>query len=225
MWIHADVETIENASKWPQSKAGECLDRSENAAFFSIISSASDNLKGGKFVECLQYAQVAVDHCWEKLYAYEWKDVPIGWRKYYAFSALLKAISASQLQRFGDALKACDLGLLMGVSILDNALSVFATELTHEINKTCTFPIEPVPPQRRKYPINPMLGIPRVSCPSLEEFLSEYVALREPVIITDAMEYWPAMTTRSWSDLSNLRKIAGPRTVPVELGSRYTDDN
>lgn len=37
------------------------------------------------------------------------------------------------------------------------------------------------------------------------------------------MDFWPAMNEHRWS-LNYLRKVAGYRTVPIELGSKYTDD-
>lgn len=35
------------------------------------------------------------------------------------------------------------------------------------------------------------------------------------------MTHWPAM--KKWVDLEYLLKIAGSRTVPIEIGSHYTD--
>jgi hypothetical protein len=45
---------------------------------------------------------------------------------------------------------------------------------------------------------------------------------REPVVITGAMEFWPALgraagPDRSWKDVRYLRRVAGLRTVPVEV--------
>lgn len=37
------------------------------------------------------------------------------------------------------------------------------------------------------------------------------------------MDFWPAMGDSRWS-VNYLRKIAGYRTVPIEIGSKYTDD-
>ena len=39
------------------------------------------------------------------------------------------------------------------------------------------------------------------------------------------MEFWPAMTDSSRWSVDYLRKIAGYRTVPIEIGSKYTDDS
>lgn len=50
---------------------------------------------------------------------------------------------------------------------------------------------------------------------SLEGFLREYFVSGSPVIITDCMAHWPARTR--WNDLDYLRRVAGDRTVPVEV--------
>ncbi|RUS80592.1 hypothetical protein EGW08_011647, partial [Elysia chlorotica] len=66
--------------------------------------------------------------------------------------------------------------------------------------------------------------IPQCSCPSVEMFQAMFMDEGHPVIITNAIGYWPALTTRRWS-LDYLRSVAGCRTVPVELGDRYTEES
>lgn len=39
----------------------------------------------------------------------------------------------------------------------------------------------------------------------------------------DCINHWEAL--RRWQDLSYLNKVAGNRTVPIEIGSRYTDED
>jgi len=65
--------------------------------------------------------------------------------------------------------------------------------------------------------------IPRVNAPSLLEFKSKIMKSRSPVIVTNAMNAWPAM--KRWSDVSYLRRVAGHRTIPVEYGKHYMDSN
>jgi hypothetical protein len=38
-------------------------------------------------------------------------------------------------------------------------------------------------------------------------------------ITTGAMNHWPALS--KWNNIPYLRATAGPRTVPVEIGSHY----
>ncbi|DBA03708.1 TPA: hypothetical protein N0F65_004125 [Lagenidium giganteum] len=74
-----------------------------------------------------------------------------------------------------------------------------------------------------------LFPIMRVSLPSLEEFRTRFMQTNTPVIITNAMEAWPALgrndPRRSWRCLEYLRKTAGLRTVPVEVGSSYLEDD
>ncbi|XP_042300210.1 bifunctional peptidase and arginyl-hydroxylase JMJD5-like, partial [Sceloporus undulatus] len=64
--------------------------------------------------------------------------------------------------------------------------------------------------------------IPQLRCPSLEYFRDHYLIPQKPVILEGVVDHWPCM--RKWS-VSYIRQIAGSRTVPVELGSRYTDED
>ncbi|KAI9005876.1 hypothetical protein BC832DRAFT_531174 [Gaertneriomyces semiglobifer] len=61
--------------------------------------------------------------------------------------------------------------------------------------------------------------------PSLLAF-SRHVAEKNcPVLIKGAISCWPALSERPWCDLDYLCRIAGPeRIIPVELGSKYTDN-
>ncbi|XP_014678741.1 PREDICTED: lysine-specific demethylase 8-like [Priapulus caudatus] len=187
--------------------------------------------------------------------------------------------TASALERMlREVIRTCDMGLLLGAPLLNNALARLVTALCHmlqpvgaaeaaakttppggagEARKETSPELEPSVP--RKKPrldskndgteggrggggggrerergggrgsgssgssdiiIDPARAVPRVSAPSLESF-SRYLRSRRPVVITAAMQHWPA--TRRWS-APYLRRVAGPRTVPVEIGRRYTDD-
>ncbi|EGD76490.1 hypothetical protein PTSG_12613 [Salpingoeca rosetta] len=60
--------------------------------------------------------------------------------------------------------------------------------------------------------------VPRVALPSLTAF-QRIMDAGEPVIITGAMDHWPA--TKRWHCLDDLLPVAGERLVPVEVGSTY----
>lgn len=75
------------------------------------------------------------------------------------------------------------------------------------------------------------ISIQRCAAPSLENFYEEHLLTGLPVIITGAINHWPAMGSppeRAWDDGSGcfdaVRRAAGHRTVPVEIGDKYTDD-
>ncbi|KAL4809233.1 hypothetical protein BDV18DRAFT_150739 [Aspergillus unguis] len=82
------------------------------------------------------------------------------------------------------------------------------------------FPPDAVPAPRLKYPIA------RVSSPSFD-YMEEHIQnVKTPLVITDAVEHWPAMSSRSWAsrDYWLERTFGGRRLVPVEIGRSYTDE-
>eukprot|EP00920_Eleutheroschizon_duboscqi_P040492 GHVT01096923.1.p1 GENE.GHVT01096923.1~~GHVT01096923.1.p1 ORF type:complete len:459 (+),score=13.06 GHVT01096923.1:899-2275(+) len=52
------------------------------------------------------------------------------------------------------------------------------------------------------------------------EFISNYLLMEKPVILKGAVSSWPAIN--KWTSINYLQKVAGRRTVPVEIGSTYT---
>lgn len=73
-----------------------------------------------------QRAQVITDYSWEKLNTGTWRDVDKEWRRVYSFGCLFKVLSLchgnpSQYD-IQEAIKTCDMGLLMGAGIMDNIL-------------------------------------------------------------------------------------------------------
>lgn len=82
------------------------------------------------------------------------------------------------------------------------------------------FPPDTAPVSSLKYPI------PRMSAPSFDALENHIQNVRTPLIITDAVEHWPAMSTRPWTsrDYWYERTFDGRRLVPVEVGRSYTDE-
>ncbi|XP_053211080.1 lysine-specific demethylase 8-like [Panonychus citri] len=73
--------------------------------------------------------------------------------------------------------------------------------------------------------IDPVNRIEIIHCPSLEIFKQSYANKSKPCIITGAMDDWSACDNQSdnhWS-LDYLLSNMGARTVPVEIGNKYTD--
>lgn len=82
------------------------------------------------------------------------------------------------------------------------------------------FPPDTAPAPALKYPI------PRVSAPSFDALEHHIHNVRTPLVITDAVDHWPALSTRPWSsrDYWYERTFGGRRLVPVEIGRSYTDE-
>lgn len=74
--------------------------------------------------------------------------------------------------------------------------------------------------------------IPRIASPSFDSFEKHMHKPRdeatgpEPIIITGALESWPARGGRPWSSPDYLlsKTIGGRRLVPIETGRSYVDD-
>ena len=66
--------------------------------------------------------------------------------------------------------------------------------------------------------------IDSIPAPSLVTFKQTYMDKEKPVVIKNAASDWPAFCERRWS-IEYIRQVAGQRTVPVELGTKYTSDD
>ncbi|XP_036165707.1 bifunctional peptidase and arginyl-hydroxylase JMJD5 isoform X2 [Myotis myotis] len=200
-----------------------------------LLQQAADLFYGGRRSECLQACEAVLDYSWEKLNTGLWQDVDKDWRRVYAFGCLLKAMCLCEAP--GDsatvaaALRACDMGLLMGAAIFDDILIKVAAVLQAHLLPGKRPAQGPAPEQPRlKKARNGHVSIPdmrsekavpRLHCPSLQHFRKHYLIPQTPVILEGVADHWPCM--KKWS-LEYIQEIAGCRTVPVEVGSRYTDE-
>ncbi|XP_076865374.1 lysine-specific demethylase 8 isoform X2 [Brachyhypopomus gauderio] len=186
---------------------------------------------------CVDNAQVVIDYSWEKLNTGTWRDVEKEWRRVYSHGCLFKVVGMCHGEptqdKVQEAIRTCDMGLLMGASIMDNILQRLVGVLKNKVSKNISSRQEdseqPSPKKLKKnYLPDPIikatLSVPRVQCPSLESFRLGFLVPQKPVIIEGAIDHWPAFKDHAWS-IDYLRDVAGCRTVPVELGSRYTDEN
>ena len=239
-----------------------------------LLNAGVNEFFSNSLSSCLSNCQTVIDICWEKCNTGHWRDVNVIWRETYSYASVFKALCLHSMERKTEAMKACDMGLLLGAPILNNVLTRMATEfqksvhpyservnndesvdhkaekqqnlcekqelrvahtedtcgkrkITDDVNKQNEAFTESSSVKKRKSfeipGIDKKFEIDHVHCPSLEAFLIDYMQKDKPVILEGVMDHWPARTTRHWS-IKYLKGIAGCRTVPVELGSRYTDD-
>ena len=80
----------------------------------------------------------------------------------------------------------------------------------------------PAPGPALRYPL------PRAHAPGFDFFQRklEDTVTQTPLIITGAIQHWPALDERPWSSPAYLmrRTLGGRRLVPVEVGRSYTDE-
>ncbi|KAJ8759611.1 hypothetical protein K2173_008792 [Erythroxylum novogranatense] len=174
-------------------------------------------------------AEAAREMAWEQLHSGPWHSVLPVWRDAYSMACLQLANLHYANEDYTEALKALDMGLIMGGPLLrkdlDFAVSILtASSNTHHnsqsstSNKTVDFCRTEV---LRVLPFKSLSCkvVVKRSALSLEAFLREYFLSGSPVIISDSMAHWPAR--EKWQDLNYFKKVAGDRTVPVEVGKNY----
>ncbi|XP_037649536.1 lysine-specific demethylase 8 isoform X2 [Sebastes umbrosus] len=229
LWSKISAVLPHNEEQFPlqfsdkvESSVVEMLQRSRRQLY-------SDTTSASRMI----HAQIILDFSWEKLNTGTWRHVDKEWRRVYSYGCLFKVAALCREDPSADellqAVRTCDMGLLMGAAIMDNILQVVVRILQGEVRKSTKEEEESEPTERIKIEcpnvpvINEELAIPRVKCPSLESFNTNYLLPLKPVILEGIIEHWPALNQHPWS-IEYLRCVAGCRTVPVEVGSRYTDE-
>ena len=193
------------------------------------------------FLKAVSFSQNLLDISWEELNTGHWSNVNITWRYLYTFASLTKALSLVKMKHYLLAIYTCDMGLMMGAPIFENVLARVVSKITYYLNSSqnsnmCSqeknsvyVPYEKEPINKKKKVDNfPQISIShlllRIKPPSLFSFEQTYMSGEIPVIITDCVQHWPAFSIRKWS-IDYIKKIAGSRTVPIEIGDKYTSEN
>lgn len=165
-----------------------------------------------------------------------WRDVSDATRRAYAQAQFVLGAHDLQQGRSRECLRRLDMALLMGPPAVHGVGNALA-ELVHAAVVAAVAAEDDAPnapttgvstssessSKKRPRPwSDPQADtVPRVACPSLHLFLQNHLKPRSPVILTGCMEHWPAYQTgggRAWRDLGYLKRVAGARTVPVEVG-------
>jgi len=174
----------------------------------------------------------------EKLHVFPFKDVDACWRRLYTDASIAKALfmikahlsedhtSATWLD---DVVHALDMALIMtGAPLREKMVAALLDRLQQ-------FTLDERPPRKRRkqenaFPVKQFrepevkFSIARsaISIQAFEGHLSKAI----PLVITGALEHWPALHDRPWSNPSYLmdKTLGGRRLVPVELGRSYTDE-
>ncbi|KKK12503.1 hypothetical protein AOCH_004694 [Aspergillus ochraceoroseus] len=173
----------------------------------------------------------------ERLRVFPFKNVEICWRRLYTDASIVKA-----------CLSVCDNSLIMTgaplrESLVESLLSALQ-EATESLNTDTAsldspddydtlsraakrrkrssplFPPNAVPAPNLSHPV------PCVSAPTFDAMEEHIHTVRTPLVITDAVDHWPALSNRPWAsrDYWFDRTFGGRRLVPVEIGRSYTDE-
>lgn len=86
-------------------------------------------------------AQIVLDYSWEKLNAGTWRHVDKDWRRVYSYGCLFKVAALCCRRRHPteddvlQAVRTCDMALLMGAAILDDILQMIVQILQREVRQ------------------------------------------------------------------------------------------
>uniref|UniRef100_A0A0E0AXF9 DM8 domain-containing protein n=1 Tax=Oryza glumipatula TaxID=40148 RepID=A0A0E0AXF9_9ORYZ len=204
---------------------------------FAFVASAEKAAADGD----LRAAEAAREMAWEQLHACPRSEVGRAWRDAYALACL--HVAALRVAGGGGdgrraALRALDMGLIMGGDLLRAELEEAIARVVADRSRGCGGGggdgagengadvekwMEGLSRKRDLADVLKVLPvkslsckqIERRSCISLEAFIRDYFLCESPVILSGYIDHWPART--KWKDIRYLERIAGDRTVPVEI--------
>ncbi|XP_029680854.1 bifunctional peptidase and arginyl-hydroxylase JMJD5-like isoform X3 [Formica exsecta] len=186
--------------------------------------------------------EACLDRTWELLNSGYWKDVPIGYRYCYSLCVALKAVLLEiqyeiNVESFNDKeekkktvlkkiINQIDKGILLGAPLpsVPNLLTTIATKL----NSYCTegssiINLEEISITHKESDLISNYPDRYFERPSMQTFYNKIFVPKLPAILTDCMNHWKALTL--WKNPNYLNKIAGSRTVPIEIGYSYTEED
>ncbi|CAF2516268.1 unnamed protein product [Rotaria sp. Silwood2] len=199
-----------------------------------------------QFQKIKPYIKIVLEYSWEKLNTGIWQNVKDAYRYLYAYACYIDVLVDCRIliqndnhDNYQDIIKKCDLGILLGGPILEKQFNDLISIINQNFKNTQDeeSSVDLHSPKRIRldddnqnddfnWMTRPIIdltkAVERIHCPSIEQFLTCYMKTKKPVILTGCMDHWPALS--KWS-FDYLIKLAGDRTVPIEIGSRYSDDD
>ncbi|GMH10301.1 hypothetical protein Nepgr_012142 [Nepenthes gracilis] len=209
------------------------LQRISEQGGYAFVSMTSLAASGGD----MRAAEAAREMAWEQLHSGPWHSVLPIWRDAYSMACLRVAKLHYAAGNFVEVFRALDMGLIMGGTLLRHDLEIAVEKVEAKARDIRSFEERQIDDEKNGSRLNfvdfneaemlQVLPIKSLSSKivkkqsglSLEGFLRDYFLSGTPVIISDSMAHWPART--KWSDVDYLKRVAGDRTIPVEVGKNY----
>lgn len=179
--------------------------------------------------------QAIIDYMYEEINIGNWKQVKPVYRKTITIASYLKLIvhlkTSDQVfdNLIKESFKIIDFGILFGCPLQKEPklLQDCATYL-HSVNPPTVIENNIVVPNLESDGLassnNYRASLLEVlESPSMEYFYSNYILKEKPVILDKCINHWPALS--KWKEQSYFIRLAGLRTVSVEVGSKYTDSD
>lgn len=179
------------------------------------------------------FADAIVEYMYDKVNVGSWKEVKPALNKAITIGSYLRLIFYLHTKKdFTDAIvqttfKIVDFGILFGCpldaepKLLQKCASIL-NSIYNPLPKTdlITTKSETLPTTCEK---SNFVSLDILDCPSMEFFYKNYILKQKPAVLDNCINHWPALS--KWKDMNYFRKIAGMRTVTVEIGRKYTDEN
>ena len=190
--------------------------------FLTALQKSIENIKIGDYNSSHDWAQVAMEWSWEQLHAMHWKDLPISYRRLYAYTAILDAMVYCKEEKYSNAMETIDRGLLLGAPVLNDSLQRWGSAVSRVIRETnykrkeqpelddktsiSSLPTKKLRNDAELHSVDSQSLLQSVitnvevlhSPPSLLHFKEEYMKKGRPVLIKGCISHWPAMSTRQW---------------------------
>ncbi|KAI0229225.1 Lysine-specific demethylase 8 [Massospora cicadina] len=185
-----------------------------------LICLKNDNFVAGRYGETLRLSRALFKYIDDLLHAYNVACMAL------SISLCLAAVHgcvADQRRgfRFAEALRYLDLAIIVSGPPAPFAGWVFRLIGAVQPNLP---PIDDVSPQPRVEA--PGLQVGQIAALHAKLLLDPVLRLAAPSIEEFLTRCWPAFTCRPWADIGFLKSHLGPyRTIPVEVGRQYTDDD
>jgi len=219
-----------------------------------VISCLQRTLASNRSPPVLRYQSLATyQHLiWERLNTGHWAKVWHGWRELYGLISVARVQALAEICEsdynnddalISDVIRLCDLGIMLGSPVLDGVLEEIAEYLSEKRNwlrKDLIRNKENKFPSKRKK-LSPestfdlasvtiklpkcLNTIPSLDSPSLTTFLTECKIPQKAYVLRGCIWNWPCMNGETRWSCDRLKELAGSRTVPVELGNKYTDNS
>ncbi|ESO02071.1 hypothetical protein HELRODRAFT_188565 [Helobdella robusta] len=202
-------------------------------SFLSYIKRWIPDIRFSCNDECSNMYDIVLNYLWEMIYIDEWNNVCLSLCGLYANYVSLKCVNELRYHNSRDGplsiwelknlMKLCDLGLIFGCLRRESVLAKLATDVHQHISIFYNISPQNEEPQYMRIRPTQNKCVQILDSPTEGYFRETVMKDGNPVIIKSCMQDWPAMSTRKWS-LRYLKKVAGWRTVPVQLNETYTHD-
>ncbi|XP_052873308.1 bifunctional peptidase and arginyl-hydroxylase JMJD5 [Anopheles cruzii] len=177
------------------------------------------------------------DTIYNRLHTGQWQEVQPEEREIFTILSYIRIVHIMLASKepevaLKDGTYLADLGLMLGARIATAAsndlLTEAATILTTHLSKINS---RKLPLKRLKVSeaiddadtVHSDSDVPVLECPSLDYFRTRCYDCKQPALLRKVIDDWPAV--RRWHDLNYLLSVAGERTVPVEIGSQYSNED